>query len=146
MVPPDIIKESDMQITRNSLETATGPGDWFTGTVYIDTVATPARPSRLHAASVHFAPGARTAWHTHPFGQTLYVTEGVGLCQRRGGPIEVIRPGDRVFFEPGEDHWHGATPDRFMTHLAMQEVDDQGSPVAWGEHVTDEEYRAGPAS
>jgi hypothetical protein len=87
----------------------------------------------------------RTAWHTHPFGQTIYVTEGVGLCQRRGWPVEVIRAGDRVFFEPGEDHWHGAAPNRFMTHIAMQEADDSGSPVAWGEHVTDEEYGAAPA-
>jgi quercetin dioxygenase-like cupin family protein len=139
-------KEHHVQITRNSIETATGPSDWFTGTVYVDAVAVPSAPSRLQAASVHFTPGARTAWHTHPNGQTIYVTEGVGLAQRRGGPIEVIRPGDRVFFEPGEDHWHGATPDRFMTHLAMQDVDDEGSPVTWGEHVTDEEYRAAPAS
>jgi quercetin dioxygenase-like cupin family protein len=135
-----------MQITRNSIETAAGPADWFTGAVYIDTVATPSEPSRVAAASVHFTPGARTAWHTHPFGQNIYVTEGVGRCQRRGGPVEVIRPGDRVFFEPGEDHWHGAAPDRFMTHLAMHEVDDQGSPVTWGKHVTDEEYSAAPAS
>jgi quercetin dioxygenase-like cupin family protein len=139
-------KENDMHITRNATETAAGPGEWFTGAVYIDTVAAPREPSRLHAASVHFTPGARTAWHTHPLGQAIYVTDGVGRCQRRGGPIEVIRPGDRVFFEPGEDHWHGATPDRFMTHLAMQEVDDQGSPVTWGDHVTDEEYNAAPAS
>jgi len=135
-----------MQITRNSLETAAGPSDWFTGTVYIDPVATPSAPSRLQAASVHFTPGARTAWHTHPFGQTIYVTEGTGLCQRHGGPIETIRPGDRVFFEPGENHWHGAAPNRFMTHLAMQEVDEHGSPVTWGEHVTDEEYTAAQAS
>jgi quercetin dioxygenase-like cupin family protein len=135
-----------VQITRNSLETATGPSDWFTGTVYVDPVAAPSAPSRLQAASVHFAPGARTAWHTHPNGQTIYVTEGIGLAQRRGGPIEVIRPGDRVLFEPGEDHWHGATPDRFMTHLAMQDVDDEGSPVTWGEHVTDDQYNAAPAS
>jgi quercetin dioxygenase-like cupin family protein len=90
-------------------------------------------------------PGARTAWHTHPLGQTIYVTEGLGLCQRRGGEIEVIRPGDRVFFEPGEDHWHSAAPNRFMTHMAMQEVDNQGSPVTGGEHVTDEEYGAAPS-
>jgi quercetin dioxygenase-like cupin family protein len=135
-------KENDMQITRNSLETATGPSDWFTGTVFLDTVATPSAPARLQAASVHFAPGARTAWHTHPLGQTIYVLEGVGRCQRRGGPVEFIRAGDSVFFEPSEEHWHGAAPDRFMTHLAMQEVDDQGSPVTWGEHVTDEEYGA----
>jgi len=129
-----------VQITRNSLETATGPSDWFTGTVYVDPVAAPSAPSRLQAASVHFAPGARTAWHTHPNGQTIYVTEGIGLAGRRGGPIEVIRPGDRVFFEPGEDHWHGATPDRFMTHTAIQEVDEAGNSATWGEHVTDAEY------
>ena len=132
-----------MQITRDSIETATGPSDWFSGTVYIDSVATPAGAARIQAVSVHVTPGARTAWHTHPFGQTIHVTEGVGRCQRRGGPIEVIRPGDSVFFEPGEEHWHGAAPDRFMTHLAMQEADDDGSAVAWGEHVTDEEYGAG---
>ncbi len=130
-----------MQITKSSIDTATGPSDWFTGTVYIDAVATPSEPSRVQAASVHFTPSARTAWHTHPFGQTIYVTEGIGLCQRQGGPIEVIRPGDRVFFEAGEIHWHGAAPNRFMTHIAMQQVDEEGSPVTWGEHVTDEEYR-----
>ena len=135
-----------MEITRSTLDTAKGPADWFTGDVYIDPVAMPSAPSRLQAASVHFTPGARTAWHAHPFGQTIYVTEGVGLCQRRGGPIEIISAGDRVFFEPDEDHWHGAALNRFMTHLAMQEVDDQGSPVSWGEHVTDEEYGAAPAS
>jgi quercetin dioxygenase-like cupin family protein len=135
-----------MQITKDSIETVAGPSDWFTGAVYIDTVAAPSEPSRLQAASVHFTPGARTAWHTHPNGQTIYVIEGVGLCQRRGGSIEVIRPGDRVFFEPGEEHWHGAAPTRFMTHLAMQEVGDDGNPAAWGDHVTDEEYNAAPAS
>src|ERR671930_366 len=139
----DSTLENDMQITRNSTVTAAGPTEWFTGTVYLDTVATPTGPSRLQAASVHFTPGARTAWHTHPNGQTIYVTEGVGLCQRRGGPIEVIRPGDRVFFEPGEDHWHGAAPNRFMTHLAMVEVDDEGNPASWGDPVTDEEDAAG---
>jgi len=133
-----------MQITRNAPETARGPSDWFSGEVFIDTVATAAAPSRLAAASVHFTPGARTAWHTHPFGQTIYVTEGVGLCQREGGEIEVIRPGDRVRFEPGERHWHGAAPTRFMTHLAMHEVDEQGSAASWGEQVTDEEYAAAP--
>jgi quercetin dioxygenase-like cupin family protein len=135
-----------VQISRNSIETATGPSDWFTGTVYIDPVATPSEPSRLAASSVHFTPGARTAWHTHPFGQTIYVTEGVALCQRRGGAVEEIRPGDRVFFEPGEEHWHGAAPSRFMTHLAMQEVDEEGNAASWGEHVSDEEYAAAPAA
>lgn len=131
-----------MQITRSSTDTISGPSDWFTGSVYLDMLARPAERSRVQAANVHFAPGARTAWHTHPFGQNIHVTEGVGLCQRRGGPIEVIRPGDSVFFEAGEDHWHGATPDRFMAHIAIQEADDEGSAVTWGEHVTDEEYRA----
>ncbi len=134
-----------MKITKNALETTPGPRDWFTGAVYIDAVAAPTNQSRVNASSVHFTPGARTAWHIHPRGQTIYVTEGVGLCQRRGGPIEVIRPGDRVFFEPGEDHWHGAAPTRFMTHLAIQEVDDQGSAVTWGQHVTDAEYGEAPA-
>jgi quercetin dioxygenase-like cupin family protein len=135
-----------MQITSNSAETATGPSDWFTGTVYIDALATPSEPSRLAASSVHFTPGARTAWHSHPNGQTIYVTEGLCLCQSRGADIEVIRPGDRVFFEPGELHWHGAPRDRFMTHLAMHQVDREGNAVTWGEHVTDEEYMAAPAT
>jgi quercetin dioxygenase-like cupin family protein len=98
----------------------------------------------VSASSVHFTPGARTAWHTHPNGQTIYVLEGIGLAQSRGGPIEAIRPGDRVFFEPGEDHWHGATANRFMTHLALLDVGDDGAPATWGDHVTDEEYAAAP--
>src|SRR5437763_667073 len=134
-----------MQITKNSLATGVGPSDWFTGAVYVDTVAAPSATSRLSASSVHFTPGARTAWHTHPRGQTIWVTEGVGLAQRRGGPVEVIRPGDRVFFEPGEDHWHGAAPTRFMTHLAMLQTDEEGTSAAWGAHVTDEEYGAAPS-
>ena len=134
-----------MQITRSSNDTIAGPADWFTGTVHLDMIATPSEPSRVQAANVHFAPGARTAWHTHPLGQTVHVTEGVGLCQRRGGQVEAIRPGDSVFFEPGENHWHGAAPNRFMAHIAIQEVDDEGSAVSWGEHVTDEEYGAAPA-
>ncbi|HEV8251064.1 MAG TPA: cupin domain-containing protein [Gaiellaceae bacterium] len=134
-----------MQITRNSLETTAGPSDWFTGAVYLDTIAAPSDGSRISAASVHFTPGARTAWHRHPHGQTIWITEGVGLCQRRGSPIEVIRAGDRVFFEPGEDHWHGAAPTRFMTHVAMQQADDAGSVVTWGDHVTDDEYAQAPA-
>jgi len=133
-----------MQITRSSIETMKGPADWFTGDVYVDTIAAPSPPARVAAALVHFTPGARTAWHTHPLGQTIFVTEGVGACQREGGPVEIIRPGDRVFFEPGENHWHGATADRFMVHVAMQEADDSGSPVVWGEHVSDEEYSAAP--
>jgi quercetin dioxygenase-like cupin family protein len=133
-----------MQITKNSVATNSGPSAWFTGTVYIDAVATPSAGSHLSASSVHFMPGARTAWHTHPHGQTIYVTEGMGLCQRRGGAIEVIRPGDRVFFEPREEHWHGAARDRFMTHLAMLEVDENGNSATWGTHVTDEEYNQQP--
>ena len=134
-----------MQITRNSLETTRGPRDWFTGAVYIDAVAAPSGASHVSASSVHFTPGARTAWHTHPNGQTIFVLEGVGHAQRRGGPVEVIRPGDRVFFEPGEEHWHGAAATRFMTHIAMLQVDDDGASANWGDHVTDEEYGAAPA-
>ena len=133
-----------MRITRNIVDTNLGPTEWFTGAVFIDAVAVPSEVSRSSASNVHFTPCARTAWHTHPNGQTIYVTEGVGLCQSRGEPIEVIRAGDRVFFEPGEDHWHGAAPNRFMTHLAVLEVDDQGNPASWGNHVTDGEYRAAP--
>lgn len=133
-----------MEITRNSIETRIGPSEWFTGAVCVDTIATASAASRLTASSVHFTPGGRTAWHTHPNGQTIYVTEGVGRCQRRGGMVEEIRPGDRVFFEPGEEHWHGATPDRFMTHLAMLEVDAAGASANWGAHVTDEEYGQRP--
>ncbi|HEV2073074.1 MAG TPA: cupin domain-containing protein [Thermomicrobiales bacterium] len=107
-------------------------------------IASPSYGSRVFAVNAHSTPGARTAWHTHPNGQTIFVTEGVGLCQRPGGPIEVIRPGDRVYFEPGEEHWHGAAPDRFMTHLAMLKVDEQGNTATWGKHVMDEEYGQQP--
>jgi quercetin dioxygenase-like cupin family protein len=134
-----------VQVTRNKIATAVGPNEWFTGAVYVDPVATPSGSSRISASSVHFTPGARTAWHTHPNGQTIFVTEGVGHAQRRGGSIEVIRPGDRVFFEPGEDHWHGASPTRFMTHIAMLDVDDKGNNATWGDHVTDQEYAAAPS-
>ena len=134
-----------MEITRRGLATIKGPDDWFTGDVYIDSVAAAPAPGRVQANLVHFTPGARTAWHTHPLGQTIYVTEGVGLAQRRGGPIEVIRAGDRVLFAPDEDHWHGAAPDRFMAHIALNEVDDDHVAANWGEQVTDEEYSAAPA-
>jgi quercetin dioxygenase-like cupin family protein len=129
-----------MKVTKNSVDTQPGPAEWFTGTVFLDAVAAPEDGARITASSVHFTPGARTAWHTHPNGQTIFVTEGLGLAQRRGGEAEAIRPGDRVFFEPDEEHWHGAAPDRFMTHLAMLEVGDDASPATWLEHVTDEEY------
>jgi len=125
-----------MQITRSSLATQTGPGDWFTGDVYVDTVATPSAPSRVAAALVHFTPGARTAWHTHPLGQTIFVTEGVGRCQRRGGPVEEIRPGDRVFFEPGEEHWHGAGGESYLIHTSISL-----GATEWLEEVAQEEYR-----
>jgi quercetin dioxygenase-like cupin family protein len=131
-----------VQITRSNIDTAKGPADWFTGDVYIDAMAAAPAPARVQAALVHFTPGARTVWHTHPLGQTIFVTEGIGLCQREGVPVEVIRPGDRVFFEPGENHWHGAAPNRLMVHVAIQEADESGSPVTWGEPVTDEEYGA----
>jgi quercetin dioxygenase-like cupin family protein len=133
-----------MDVTRSSIETGIGPGEWFTGSVYIDPVAAPSNESRVSASNVHFTPGARTRWHSHPHGQTIWVTEGVGLAQRRGGPVEVIRPGDRVFFEPGEDHWHGAARKRFMVHLAIVQVDEEGNAATWGEPVTDEEYGAAP--
>ena len=133
-----------MEVTRNGVATNPGPSEWFTGAVYLDPVAVPSGASRLSATSVHFTPAARTAWHTHPNGQTIFVVEGIGLAQRRGGPIEVIRPGDRIVFEPGEEHWHGATPDRFMTHIALLQVDDEGTSATWGDPVTDEEYGAAP--
>jgi quercetin dioxygenase-like cupin family protein len=134
-----------MQITRSGIETQKGPADWFTGDVYIDAVAAPAGTSTYASAAVHFAPGAHTAWHTHPHGQTIFVTQGIGLCQREDGPVEVIRPGDRVFFEPGENHWHGAAPNRFMVHIAIHQLDDDGNAVTWGRHVSDEEYALPPA-
>ena len=133
-----------MQITRSSIDTAKGPADWFTGDVYIDSVAAAPPPSRVTANLVHFMPGARTHWHRHPLSQTVFVTEGVGLCQRRGGPVEVIRPGDRVLFEADEEHWHGAAPNRLMVHLAINEADDQHDVVHWLQPVTDNEYAAAP--
>jgi quercetin dioxygenase-like cupin family protein len=134
-----------MQITRSSVATQKGSADWFTGDVYVDAVAEPTATSTYVAAVVHFTPGARTAWHTHPNGQTIFVVEGVGRCQREGGPVEEIRPGDRVFFEPGENHWHGAAPSRFMAHVAIQQQDESGRIVTWGEHVIDEQYLEAPA-
>ena len=135
-----------MQITRSSIETARGPADWFTGDVYIDAIAAPSTISRVGGALVHFTPSARTHWHTHPFGQTIFVLEGMGRCQRDGGPVEEIHPGDSVYFEPGENHWHGAAPNRFMTHIAMQEADDSGSPVTWGTPVSEGQYLATPSA
>jgi quercetin dioxygenase-like cupin family protein len=134
-----------MQITRSSTVTGKGQPDWFTGDVYVDPVASPSDASRVSASLVHFTPGSRTHWHTHPCGQTIYITEGLGRCQREDGPIEVLRPGDRVFFEPGENHWHGSAPNRFMFHVAIQQVDADGSAATFGEPVSDEQYNAAPA-
>lgn len=129
-----------MNIARSSLETTIGPEDWFTGTVYMGAIGASTDASRVGAANVHVSPGARTAWHTHPHGQTMCVTEGVGRRQRRGGSVEELHPGDRVVFDPGEEHWHGAAPNRFMAHIAIQNVNDAGVSANWGAHVTDEEY------
>ena len=119
-----------------------GPAEWFTGTVRIDPLFGASEPARAVGASVTFEPGARTAWHTHPLGQTLIVTAGSGRAQRVGGPVEEIRPGDVVSFEPGERHWHGASPTTAMTHVAVQEQLD-GKTVDWLEKVTDEQYLGG---
>jgi quercetin dioxygenase-like cupin family protein len=131
-----------MNIQRSgSQPSGKGPEAYFTGTVRIDPLMSPPEPARVSGASVTFEPGARTAWHTHPLGQTLIVTAGCGRIQREGGPVEEIRPGDVIYFEPGEKHWHGAAPTTAMTHIAIQEKLN-GSPVDWMEHVTDEQYGA----
>ena len=119
-----------------------GPADWFTGTVRIDPLFQAKAPARTAGASVTFVPGARTAWHTHPLGQTLIVTSGCGWAQRAGGPIEEIRPGDVVWFPPDEKHWHGATSTAAMTHIAIQEA-LEGKVVEWMEKVSDEQYSGG---
>ncbi|WP_028032686.1 cupin domain-containing protein [Chelativorans sp. J32] len=129
-----------MEIMRSgSAPSGKGPAEYFTGTVRLDPLFTAPEPARAVGALVTFEPGARTAWHTHPLGQTLIVTSGLGRAQREGGPIEEIRPGDVVWFPPGEKHWHGASPTTAMTHIAIQERQD-GATVEWLEHVTDEEY------
>src|ERR1700727_2195098 len=132
-----------MKITRSSLDTTQGPRARSPAWCSSTPSPRPSPQARTGAASVHFTPGARTHWHTHPFGQTIFVLEGVGRCQREGGPVQEIRPGDRVFFEPGENHWHGAAPNRLMTHVAIQDYDENG-PVTWGDPVSDEEYLATP--
>ncbi len=129
-----------MEIFRGgSRPSAAGPADWFTGRVRVDPLFNPAAPERVQGAHVTFEPGARTAWHTHPLGQTLIVTFGRGRVQHEGGPIEDIRQGDVVWFAPDERHWHGAAPDAAMSHIAIQEVKD-GQVVTWLEHVTDADY------
>src|ERR1700758_4471075 len=130
-----------MNITRaGSQPSNKGPADWFTGTVRIDSPFKGSDPARVAGAIVTFEPGARTAWHAHPLGQTLIVTAGCGWAQRDGGPVGEIRPGDVVWISPGEKHWHGATPATAMTHVAIQEKKD-GKVVDWMEKVTDEQYR-----
>jgi quercetin dioxygenase-like cupin family protein len=132
-----------MEIKRvGSQNSVKGSADWFTGTVRIDPLFEAAEPARVRSANVTFEPGARTAWHTHPLGQALIVTSGLGWAQRKGGPIEEIRPGDVVWFSPNEKHWHGAAPTTAMTHIAIQEALN-GEVVEWMEKVTDEEYRLG---
>ena len=131
-----------MEIFRNGTRSSgTGPADWFTGAVRIDPLFAAPEPARVAGAQVTFEPGARTAWHTHPLGQTLIVTSGLGRAQREGGPVEEIRPGDVVWFPPGQRHWHGASPLVAMTHIAIQESLD-GRVVDWLEQVSDAEYGA----
>ena len=131
-----------MEIKRSgSQSSGKGPAEYFTGTVRIDPLNSAPDPARVAMALVTFEPGARTAWHTHPLGQTLIVMSGCGRVQREGGPIEEIRPGDVVWFSPSEKHWHGAAPTTAMSHIAIQEKLN-GSPVDWMEHVTDEQYRS----
>ena len=130
-----------MDIKRaGSQPSAKGPSEWFTGTVRVDPLFTAPAPALVAGASVTFEPGARTAWHTHPLGQTLIITAGFGWVQREGDPIQEIRPGDVVWFAPGEKHWHGATPTTALTHIAIHENLD-GKTVDWMEHVSDEQYR-----
>jgi len=122
-----------------------GPEDWFSGTVWLDEVVI-AEPARMKAFRVSFEPGARTAWHTHPLGQALHVLSGVGLVQKKDEPAQTIHPGDTVWIEPGEVHWHGAAPGHTMVHLAMQVADEAGVEVNWLAHVSDEEYAAAQTS
>ena len=130
-----------MKIARSGSQPSNkGPADWFTGTVRIDPLFSAPSPARVAGAAVTFEPGARTAWHTHPLGQTLIVTFGLGRAQRDGGPVEEIRPGDVIWFEPGEKHWHGASPTNAMQHFAIQESLD-GKAVEWLEKVSDEQYQ-----
>jgi quercetin dioxygenase-like cupin family protein len=132
-----------VQVTRSRPQSSRGQSDRFTGEVWIDPVAVAAPPSRLVSNSVHFSPGARTAWHAHPLGQVLHVLEGAGRVQARGGPVLEVRAGDTVVTPAGEWHWHGAAPGTLMTHLGMQEADSAHETV-WGDHVTDAEYLAPP--
>ncbi|MGP3974903.1 (R)-mandelonitrile lyase [Streptomyces sp. 8N114] len=134
-----------MRISRTP-STAAAPPDWVTGSVWIEEVAAPEAPSRLKVDTVHFAPGARTMWHRHPFGQLLVITAGTGLVQRRGGPVETVGAGQSVHIGAGEWHWHGAAPSSVMTHLAIQEVAEDGTGAERGAPVTDAEYHTRPSA
>ena len=145
-MPPEIVlnqaKELKMEIKKSGSQPSNkGSAEWFTGTVTVQPLFQAPDPARAIGARVTFEPGARTAWHTHPLGQTLIVTEGSGLAQREGGPIQKIRPGDVIWFPPGEKHWHGAAASTAMTHIAIQEHLD-GKAVEWMEKVSDEQYQA----
>jgi quercetin dioxygenase-like cupin family protein len=129
-----------MLITRSHPQTAVGSNDWFTGTVWVDQIAVLGSPSGLRLHHVHFSPGARTHWHSHPLGQILHIREGVGLVRCKFGPVEEVRAGDVVCIEPGEWHWHGAGPRSFMSHLAAQEAAHDGAEAEWGEPVSGAEY------
>ena len=129
-----------MRVIRTRPESLPGPAERFTGSAWLDPIAVADSPSNVRAVSVRFAPGARTAWHHHPRGQILYILEGSGLVQQRGGPIEAVRAGDVVITLPGEQHWHGADPHSSLTHLAIHEVDEDGIDAYWSRHVTDDEY------
>ncbi|MGD9830858.1 MAG: cupin domain-containing protein [Hyphomicrobiaceae bacterium] len=136
-----------MKIVRAAARTTKqAPADKFTGVVLQEEVVVGKTPSRMRATSVTFNPGARTAWHTHPVGQTLYVLSGVGRVQEKGKPVQILQPGDTVIIPPNVEHWHGAAPDRLFTHLAMSEVTADGEGTTWLKHVSDEDYAKPPAS
>lgn len=135
-----------MDVTEASARKSTrGPSDWFTGEVWMDEIASLPAPGLVRALHVHFAPGARTAWHTHPMGQVLHIVDGAGRVQAESGPVREVRPGDTVLVGAGERHWHGAAPDRLMSHIAIQEADPAtGEQTIWAGHVSEDDYRAAP--
>jgi quercetin dioxygenase-like cupin family protein len=140
-------EEGQMTVIRAAARpTRIGPADWFTGQVWQDEVIVGTAPSRIRASNVSFSPGARTAWHSHPVGQTLFVLSGIGRLQFEGENVEELRPGDTGIIPPNTRHWHGASPDRFFVHLAMAEVDDAGEGTEWFEHVSDQVYSCAPDS
>jgi quercetin dioxygenase-like cupin family protein len=132
-------------IPAGSRTTQRGPESWFTGVVLLDPIIEAEAPARMRVTRVTFEPGARTAWHRHPLGQCLFIVAGVALIGRGDGPVQRVTPGDTVWFEPDERHWHGAAPDALMTHMAIQDADTDGNAVTWEEHVTDKEYRREPS-